>query len=468
MSPKIVYLISGANRGLGYGLAATLAARPDAIVFGGARDPAAQALKDLAAKHPNFHPVKLTSGDKADNEAAIAEIQKIAGQLDVIIANAAFRDSIQMATGEWEIADGKERFRRELIVGGINVKLAYVSNKRVLWKSECFSVDVLQMDGMPSCATPLLRSPGSYHERPAGVVTLAASLVGDAPGRDLPLMHSKIQTTPAEPSTRPRGRPENRGAVTGGVAGEDDYESRSPPPSLPSSPRLPRPPSSNTYPQTSRSPLPATVAPRPHKQKHNPNHPPNPPPSIRDIRTDARYFHRTVRGLRSRAVTAVNVVRDAVGDSRDADSDSALCAGTSTAAKRKSASLRPRSTIQVLATGRPESSGHYIRVLFCIPAGQLDMSTRTRLLCEVMIPGKQYGMRNRAHGHFGVSPRSLVEPSTCAAAKFKKSPPALSTWGLDGGKWAIGSDAYSDVFYPEVSNRGTVANKEANLQLRAE
>ncbi|KAJ7767970.1 hypothetical protein DFH07DRAFT_313268 [Mycena maculata] len=89
MSGKTVYLISGANRGIGYGLAASLAARPNAIVFAGARDPAAQSLKDLSAKHPNVHPVKLTAGDKADNEAAIAEIQKIAGQLDVIIANAA-------------------------------------------------------------------------------------------------------------------------------------------------------------------------------------------------------------------------------------------------------------------------------------------------------------------------------------------------------------------------------------------
>ncbi|KAF7357243.1 NAD(P)-binding protein [Mycena sanguinolenta] len=88
MSAKTVYLISGANRGIGYGLAATIAARPNTIVFAGARDPAAQSLKDLAARHPNVHPVKLTSGDKAENEAAIAEIQKTAGQLDVIIANA--------------------------------------------------------------------------------------------------------------------------------------------------------------------------------------------------------------------------------------------------------------------------------------------------------------------------------------------------------------------------------------------
>jgi NAD(P)-dependent dehydrogenase (short-subunit alcohol dehydrogenase family) len=33
--------------------------------------------------------VKLTSGDKADNKAAAAEIQRIAGRLDVVIANAA-------------------------------------------------------------------------------------------------------------------------------------------------------------------------------------------------------------------------------------------------------------------------------------------------------------------------------------------------------------------------------------------
>ncbi|KAF7343894.1 NAD(P)-binding protein [Mycena venus] len=81
-------LISGANRGIGYGLASALAARPNTIVFVGARDPAAQTLMDLATKYPNVYPVKLTSADKADNEAAILQIEKIAGQLDVIIADA--------------------------------------------------------------------------------------------------------------------------------------------------------------------------------------------------------------------------------------------------------------------------------------------------------------------------------------------------------------------------------------------
>ncbi|KAF7343908.1 NAD(P)-binding protein [Mycena venus] len=88
MSKKIVYLISGANRGIGYGLALAIAARPNTIVFAGARNPAAQTLTDLAAKYPNVHPIKLTSADKPDNEAAIAQIGKIAGQLDVIIASA--------------------------------------------------------------------------------------------------------------------------------------------------------------------------------------------------------------------------------------------------------------------------------------------------------------------------------------------------------------------------------------------
>ncbi|KAJ6460240.1 hypothetical protein C8R45DRAFT_1109120 [Mycena sanguinolenta] len=88
MSAKTVYLISGSNRGIGYGIVSVLARRPTAVVFAGARNPAAQSLQDLAAQHDNVHPIKLTSGDQADNEEAIAEILKTAGQLDVVIANA--------------------------------------------------------------------------------------------------------------------------------------------------------------------------------------------------------------------------------------------------------------------------------------------------------------------------------------------------------------------------------------------
>ncbi|KAJ7643839.1 aflatoxin biosynthesis ketoreductase-like protein nor-1 [Roridomyces roridus] len=88
MSDKTVYLVTGTNRGIGYGLVATLAERPNAIVFAGARDPTAKSLTELAAKFSNVHPVKLVVSDKASNDAAIAEIAETAGQLDVVIANA--------------------------------------------------------------------------------------------------------------------------------------------------------------------------------------------------------------------------------------------------------------------------------------------------------------------------------------------------------------------------------------------
>ncbi|KAJ7626198.1 aflatoxin biosynthesis ketoreductase-like protein nor-1 [Roridomyces roridus] len=88
MSGQTVYLITGANRGIGYGLAKTIAVRPNAVVFAAARDPTAQSLTSLAASHPNVHPVKFVAGDQTSNEAAVAEIQKTAGRLDVVIANA--------------------------------------------------------------------------------------------------------------------------------------------------------------------------------------------------------------------------------------------------------------------------------------------------------------------------------------------------------------------------------------------
>ncbi|KAM0754912.1 NAD(P)-binding protein [Meredithblackwellia eburnea MCA 4105] len=88
-STKTVYLVSGANRGIGFGLVSTLAQRPNAVVFAGARDVSkADALNALAKEKSNVHVVKLTSGDAEDNKAAVAEIQKIAGQLDVVVANA--------------------------------------------------------------------------------------------------------------------------------------------------------------------------------------------------------------------------------------------------------------------------------------------------------------------------------------------------------------------------------------------
>ncbi|KAL8287356.1 hypothetical protein RQP46_003808 [Phenoliferia psychrophenolica] len=89
MATKTVYLVSGANRGIGLGLVTRLAEDPKNIVFAGARDPSkADELAALIKKHSNVHVVKLVSADLENNQQAIAEIQKKAGQLDVVVANA--------------------------------------------------------------------------------------------------------------------------------------------------------------------------------------------------------------------------------------------------------------------------------------------------------------------------------------------------------------------------------------------
>lgn len=111
MAPT-VYLVSGANRGigksfysptgqrtqadertcgpLGLGFVTALAQREDAIVFAGVRNPdAAEALRALAARHPGrVHVVRVTACDEAGNRAAVAEVRSKAGRLDVVIANA--------------------------------------------------------------------------------------------------------------------------------------------------------------------------------------------------------------------------------------------------------------------------------------------------------------------------------------------------------------------------------------------
>ncbi|KAF7982489.1 hypothetical protein HWV62_28070 [Athelia sp. TMB] len=75
---------------MGLGLAAALAARPQVVVFAGARNPsAATELQALARSFPGkVHPIKLISSDQETNVAAVEEIKKVAGRLDVVIANA--------------------------------------------------------------------------------------------------------------------------------------------------------------------------------------------------------------------------------------------------------------------------------------------------------------------------------------------------------------------------------------------
>ncbi|KAI5830506.1 NAD(P)-binding protein [Schizophyllum commune Tattone D] len=96
-----VYLVSGSNRGIGLALVTHLASRPNTIVFAGARNPnVASDLHALVAKHPNrVHIVELKADDVEGNKRAVEEIRKKAGQLDVVIANAATCKDMQPLLG---------------------------------------------------------------------------------------------------------------------------------------------------------------------------------------------------------------------------------------------------------------------------------------------------------------------------------------------------------------------------------
>lgn len=88
MTPFVT--VSGAGRGLGFGLVKAIAARPNTIVFAGVRNPdGAKELVAFAAEHhDSVFVVKLTSADKEDNQQATKFIAEKAGKLDIVIANA--------------------------------------------------------------------------------------------------------------------------------------------------------------------------------------------------------------------------------------------------------------------------------------------------------------------------------------------------------------------------------------------
>ncbi|KAI5888317.1 NAD(P)-binding protein [Schizophyllum commune H4-8] len=98
MAPT-VYLVTGGNRGIGLAIVTALAPRPDVVVFAGARDPTRSTdLHALANAHSGrVHVIKIVSADKENNKAAIEEIKRVAGRLDVVIANAGIGDSYETA-----------------------------------------------------------------------------------------------------------------------------------------------------------------------------------------------------------------------------------------------------------------------------------------------------------------------------------------------------------------------------------
>jgi len=83
------WLITGASRGLGFELVKQLSTRPNTTIFAGARNPEKSAeLQTLAKSHHNVVLLKLDVSREEDVQNAIHEIEKKAGGLDVLVANA--------------------------------------------------------------------------------------------------------------------------------------------------------------------------------------------------------------------------------------------------------------------------------------------------------------------------------------------------------------------------------------------
>jgi len=104
------YFISGANRGIGFGLVKSLAVRPNTIIFAGTRDVSTSTeLNQFTKTHPNVHPIKYNATSEEDAKNAIIEIKKITNKLDVVIANAGIANSYA-PTAEETIAQYREHF----------------------------------------------------------------------------------------------------------------------------------------------------------------------------------------------------------------------------------------------------------------------------------------------------------------------------------------------------------------------
>ncbi|KAF9474780.1 NAD(P)-binding protein [Pholiota conissans] len=110
-----IYLITGANRGIGLALVDAIVSKyPTSFVYAGVRDPSlaksTAQLDGLIAKYPGrVEVVKCVSADKEDNDALAKQIGQRWGRIDVVIANAGISNSVSKVH-ETPIAQFEDHF----------------------------------------------------------------------------------------------------------------------------------------------------------------------------------------------------------------------------------------------------------------------------------------------------------------------------------------------------------------------
>jgi norsolorinic acid ketoreductase len=98
MEPKTTVLITGSNRGIGFGLTERFLAKPSHVVIAAVRNPdhpTAQALHDLpTGLDTELIVVKIDANIDKDAHDAVTELQQkhTIGHLDIVIANAGVED----------------------------------------------------------------------------------------------------------------------------------------------------------------------------------------------------------------------------------------------------------------------------------------------------------------------------------------------------------------------------------------
>ncbi|GAA5820881.1 hypothetical protein JCM11251_001860 [Rhodosporidiobolus azoricus] len=90
---QTVYLVTGANRGIGFGVVKALSERSNVLIFATARDPKkAGALNDLAAEKGNIKVIQLDVTNEGSATAAASIVEEQGDRVDVVIANAGIGD----------------------------------------------------------------------------------------------------------------------------------------------------------------------------------------------------------------------------------------------------------------------------------------------------------------------------------------------------------------------------------------
>ncbi|GAA6008409.1 hypothetical protein JCM10207_000116 [Rhodosporidiobolus poonsookiae] len=130
-SNKTVYFVTGANRGIGFGLVKALSARPDVLIFATARNPSKAAdLNALAEEKGNIEVLQLEAASEEDARVAAQLVREKAGRIDVLIANAGICEAYGVSS-----AQSPEVYRRHFEVNTIGPVVLFSALKELLFKS---------------------------------------------------------------------------------------------------------------------------------------------------------------------------------------------------------------------------------------------------------------------------------------------------------------------------------------------